>query len=240
MRPVLLLVSIAALFLSCVTKRPTTATTLPVPILGSVGKVESPFLQDDSFASIGCVRIHQMHRVEVVTKTMDNSDYQRYLKRMKTLGNSDIQVFQDSIPGKCVFYQLVLTNIVAMTEELHTAQNQPLLNFLKEDDDFRILTKVSAVIPQTHEKLIETAHNLWLKEENGLLSLQTESDTGTVKIPWTALQVFDFETHQACWQKDNRGAFEIGLLIPSNNSCPGNTVTQPLAKDNLNEYLKFR
>lgn len=240
MRPVLLLVSITTLLFSCVSKRPTIATTLPVPILGSVGKVESPFLQDNSFTSIGCVRIHQMHRVETVSKTMDKSDYLRYTKYMKASGNLDIPVFQDSISGKPVFHQLVLTNIVALTEELQSEQNQPLLNFLKEDADFRILTKVSAVIPKSHEQQIKTADNLWLKEENGLLSLQFNSGSEAVKIPWTSLLVFDFETHQACWQKDNRGAYGIGLLIPSDSSCPGNTVTQPLAKDNLNEYLKFR
>lgn len=240
MRPVLLLVSITTLLFSCVSKRPTIATTLPVPILGSVGKVESPFLQDNSFTSIGCVRIHQMHRVEAVSKTMDKSDYLRYTKYMKASGNLDIPVFQDSISGKPVFHQLVLTNIVALTEELQSEQNQPLLNFLKEDAGFRILTKVSAVIPKSHEQQIKTADNLWLKEENGLLSLQFNSGSEAVKIPWTSLLVFDFETHQACWQKDNRGAYGIGLLIPSDSSCPGNTVTQPLAKDNLNEYLKFR
>ncbi|MEO1486501.1 MAG: hypothetical protein AAFU57_12185 [Bacteroidota bacterium] len=240
MRPTLLLVSVATLLLSCVSKRPTTSTPLPIPILGSVGKVESPFLQENYFTSIGCVRINQAHQVEVVAKPMDKNVHQRYHKRMKNLGHTNIKVFQDSIPEKPMFHQLVLTNVVALSEELHANYNQPLLNFLQEDGDYRILTSVSAVIPEPYEQQVQTADNIWLVEENGLLVLQINGETKNAQIPWSSLEVFDFETHQACWQKDGRGNYRVGLLIPSDSSCPGNTVTQPLAKDNLNEYLKFR
>lgn len=241
MRPTLLLVSTMALLLSCASQRPSSSTALPIPILASVGKVESPFLQENSFTSIGCVRLNRTHHVEVASKPMDKNHYQRYLKRMKHVGTEEIQVFQDStIAGNSVFHQFVLTNVVALTEELHSVQNEPLVNFLKEDDDFRILTKVSAVVPEEFKKQIDSATNLWLQEEKGLLSLRIEVDTETVFLPWSKLQVFDFETHQACWQQDGRGSYKIGLLVPEDSSCPGNTVTQPLAKDNLNEYLKFR
>lgn len=166
----------------------------------------------------------------------------RYEKYREHLGMQPLAKTMDSTQmANLAYYQLEISDVVSLVEQLNSDKNLHLKKYLQEDVELVLLTSMSIVVDQTLSQKLDTADKLFLKTgSDGALFLQIARGTQDGKpIKQSSLEIFDFERANFCWKMDNRGRINIAQILMDGITCPGSTKANPEKLNRTPDYLKL-
>ncbi|BDW93377.1 hypothetical protein MACH07_22090 [Flagellimonas marinaquae] len=212
-----------------------------VPVLGSIGKHQSSLFKK-SFQKTGEPELDRPISVTIETVPLSGKMKARYEKYREHLGLPPLAVTMDSTQiNKLLYYNLKISNLVHLVEELNQQKNAALKEYLQEDMELVLLSSMSVVVDQTLSQELDKAEKLYLNtDSDGDLSLYIEGSAPNGKaIKQSSLEIFDFQRANFCWKLDKRGRTAIAQILIDGTTCPGSTKANPKKLNRTPDYLKL-
>lgn len=240
MRPTLTVVCMALLFNACGTMGKIQKVQSQLPLLGSLGKHESRLFKKN-FQKIGEPHLSSPIAVAFESIAFNKSMKFRYSKYREYFGKKTSTILTDTAQTKASrYYQLKITDLVHLVEELNRDENSSQKKYLKEDTDLRIMTHISFMVPEEMAHRLEDAEQLYLKTNHShVLTLYGRDASRGEVVELSTLEIFDFKTAAFCWQKNKRGQLSIAQILIDGGTCPGATVSNPKTLNKTPDYLKL-
>lgn len=237
MRPTLPIILVAILLHACGPMRQMQKVESQIPVLGSIGKQQSKLFKKD-FQKVGEPILSAPITVSVQSVPFTANMLGKYNKYREKQGLEPLAVQKDTTKTVMPHYfELTITDVMGLTAQLNHTDNQTVKDYLQEDTNLVLLSQISFRANAEVSERIQSADRFYLgKDTKGTLGLIT-GDNFTIKM--SELEVFDFETANFCWKKDNRGHLEIAHILMDGNTCPGATEANPKKLDRTPDYLKL-
>ncbi|WP_422349047.1 hypothetical protein [Flagellimonas sp.] len=239
MRPTITVLLLAMLLSACGPMRNLQKVETRIPCLGSVGKISTTLFTKD-FEKAGEPSLDTPLEVSLNVFDFSQSTLSKYRKFKERQGGKTMEYAEDSTQlAVSKYYKLKVSDLVGLKAQLNAAKNLTLKEYLQDDPELGILTGISFVARGDLDSKLQTAHHFYLKESRGTLVLEVHNGKQFSTIEMAGLQVFDFETSQLCWKRNNRGKLEIAAITGSGSRCPGDTEKDPNKLDSTKNYLKL-
>lgn len=239
MRPTFTIVYMALLFNACGSGKIQNVPS-QLPLIGSLGKHQSGLFKKN-FQKIGEPYLSSPIAVAFESIAFNKSMKTRYSKYRDYLGKKPSALFTDTVQTKSPrYYQLKITDMVHLVEELNRDENSSQRKYLQEDTDLRIMTHISFMVPEETAHRLEAAEQFYLKtDHNEVLTLYNKGAGRTEAVELSTLEIFDFKTAVLCWRKNKRGKLNIAQILIDGGTCPGATVSNPKTLNKTPDYLKL-
>lgn len=240
MRPTLTIMLLALLLQACGPIRQMQKVQSQVPILGCVGKHRSSLFKKD-FQKMGEPELDRPISVSFESIAFSNGMKSRYEKYREHTGMQPLAKTMDSTQlENLTYYQLKISDVVHLADELNQDKNSSLTKYLQEDTGLVLLSGMSFVAGEELGQRLKNAEKLFLRTNiNGALELVIDDVKNHAPIQISALEIFDFETAAFCWNKDKRGQLNIAHILMDGGNCPGNTEANPEKLNKIPDYLKL-
>ncbi|WP_431160679.1 hypothetical protein [Flagellimonas beolgyonensis] len=237
MRPIQTILLLAILLHACGPMRQIQKVESQIPVLGSIGKQQSKLFKKD-FQKMGEPILAAPITVSIQSVPLTSGMLAKYKKYREKQGLEPLVVQNDTTKSVMPHYfELTITDAVGFTTQLNHPDNQAVKDYLQEDTDLVLLSKISFKANAEVSERIQSSDYFYLNTDaKGSLSL-VAGDNFTIKM--SDLEVFDFETAKFCWKKDKRGRLEIGHILMDGNTCPGTTEANPKKLVRTPDYLKL-
>ncbi|GAB4519128.1 MAG: hypothetical protein Tsb004_29980 [Allomuricauda sp.] len=211
-----------------------------LPLIGSLGKHQSGLFKKN-FQKIGEPYLSSPIAVAFESIAFNKSMKFRYSKYREYLGKQPSAILTDTSQTKAPrYYQLKITDLVHLVEELNRDENSSQKKYLQEDTDLRIMTHISFMAPEEMANRLEDAKQFYLKTDNNkVLTLYRRDASREEVVELSTLEIFDFKTAAFCWQKNKRGQLSIAQILLDGGTCPGATVSNPKTLNKTPDYLKL-
>jgi hypothetical protein len=237
MRPTLTILLLALTLNACGPMRQLQQVASQLPMIGSVGKHQSQLFKKE-FQKMGEPTLVSPIAVSVQSVPFTSSMLGKYAKNREKQGLEPLAMERDTTKNTMTkYFKMIITDVVGLVEQLNQSDNAPLKKYLKEDTDLVLLSQISFVAQvEVSDKIKASDRFVLTTDRDGALSLQFESGA-TLKI--ADLEVFDFETANFCWNKDNKARLQIAHILMDGKTCPGDTEANPKKLDRTPDYLKL-
>lgn len=206
--------------------------------LGTIGTANKSLLGND-FRQIGVPKLSKKVRVYAKALPFDKSTYKSYASLMKKSGQANTVILSDTLSDKNpVYIKFTITDLITMADALNASENHGLQTYLDNDNRYKMISAVTAVVPaQMHQQLIN-AEEIYLSQHGpNKLGLELIKD-GKLhkKLNLASFTPFDYELSSFCWGKDNRNRNCIRAIVPGNSSCPKDTYKKAYKLDKKNDF----
>jgi len=241
MRPTLTIILLALMLQACGPLRQMQKVQSQVPILGSIGKHRSSLFEKD-FQKMGEPRLDGPISIAIESIPFSGNMKSRYEKYRKHMGMEPLAKTMDSTQiASLAYYELEISDVIHLVEQLNSDKNLNLKKYLQEDVELVLLSSMSFVADEELSQKLGAAEKLYLTTDGtGALVLRIGGGVheGYV-IKQSALEIFDFERANFCWNKDKRGRVKIAQIVLDGGTCPGNTMANPEKLNKTPDYLKL-
>lgn len=209
-----------------------------IPCIGSIGKHRSKLFKKD-FQKVGEPTLNAPLALSIRSVAFSPAMQTRYVKYNQVMGKKPTLDFKDTTQVEYRYYQMQMSDVVGLSDQLNHSVNNTLRKYVQEDQDLEVLTKVSFLTDAQTEQWIRTADHFFLIQEGESLTLEMHRGNTASQIKMSSLEVFDFETAHFCWKRDKRGKLQIANILLDGGACPGETEKDPSKLDVTNAYLKL-
>ncbi|MCV6631081.1 MAG: hypothetical protein OIF50_14610 [Flavobacteriaceae bacterium] len=193
--------------------------------LGAVGQTKSPLLQAKVFKAIGNIETKRAIELNITEVPFNDATRKKYQKHQNYLRPEPKKDKKKEIQLPSSFYEIQIKSIPNLLETLKNKSNKTLRSYLQENGPYEVVTTVRFV-PKSQQRLWLTSANVFFMEmdiQGGNRIRLTEKSRMVGDIWLSDLNIFDFETHQLCWNLNYKYQAEIVHLTPSGSSCPEGT-----------------
>ena len=209
-----------------------------VPGIGSIGTSRSSLFKKD-FLKVGEPLLEAPVSVSVQSVALTASKKAKYAKYLKAQALEPMVELVDTTAVQPRYYEMQITDMVGMGDQLNNTANKTLRQYLQEDQGLELLTKISFMGDKEMESQIKIADRYFLESKAGALVLKIGHGNGAQEIKMASLQIFDFESSSFCWKRNKRGQVEIAHILVDGNGCPGETESDPSKLDPFLDYSKL-
>lgn len=240
MRPTLTMMLVAFLIHACGPMGKIQKVQSRLPLLGSLGKQQSGLFKKN-FQKVGEPYLSRTVAVSLESVAFTPDMRARYIKYREYTGKQPPTILTDTTQTRAPrYYQLKITDLVHLVEELNRDENSSQKKYLQDDTDLRIMTHISFMAQAETVHRLEGAEQLYLKTDyNKVLTLYSRDANRGEEVKLSTLEIFDFKTAAFCWQKNKRGQFNIAQILIDGGTCPGALVSNPKKLNKTPDYLKL-
>lgn len=237
MRPTLTLMLLALLLHACGPMRQMQKVESQIPMIGSIGKQHSKLFKKD-FQKVGEPNLTLPVELSLQSHPFTSNMLSKYNKFKESQGMEPLVLVKDTTKVHMPHYfELTITDVVGLTEQLNGTDNLRVKKYLQEDVELVLLSRLFFVTNDEVAKSIKKTDRFYLiSDSNGVLELMSDSDNS---IETADLETFDFETANFCWNKDKRDHLEVAHILMDGGSCPGSTENDPKKLNKTPDYLKL-
>ncbi|MDC6390662.1 hypothetical protein PP182_18390 [Maribacter sp. PR1] len=206
--------------------------------LGAIGEATDD-LFTKGFRKVGEPKLSTPISVHIHSVPFTKSSYSKYKKYKEHLGEEVNVQFNDSLESAPRFFQLRITDIVRLKQDLNREMNQVMLDYLEDDPGLELLTEISLVSDTPQESILTKATQAQLIQKGDRVYLEVRNNGTFIQLETSIMEIFDYETAGFCWQLNQRSRPEISTILVNGQSCPKGTEKKAKKLDVSFDYLKL-
>lgn len=166
--------------------------------------------------------------------------YMRYAQFMANAGKINSIAFVDSLPYKPKYVRLQIADKIKMASHLNASENTEVRAYLENDDAYKIVTTWNITFRDALMSKFMAATKVTLCEDSKMgKHLLLAIGTFEERIPFSELQVFDYEYSTFCWGEDRYHRKKIATLLSGKERCPKGSHKKADKVTADKAYLKF-
>ncbi|WP_411031575.1 hypothetical protein [Spongiimicrobium sp. 3-5] len=233
-------VLIAILFLGCASyKDQKQRNALSFPEIGSVIS-QKDVLWHKNTSQVGTPKWADPLTITVQELPFNIRSYGIYAKYMANAGKINSIAFVDSLPYKPKYLRLEIADKMELVDLLNSSENNNVRNYLATNSMHKLVTSWNITLPDALIAKLLSATQVTLCEDSrwGKHFLFTTGKQEE-RLPFSEIQVFDYETATFCWGEDRYHRKKIKALLPEGTNCPKGTFKKADKVESDKSYLKF-
>ncbi|MFC4221169.1 hypothetical protein [Flagellimonas marina] len=238
MKPTIAIMLMALVFHACAPLVHISKAGAPIPCLGAIGKQRSTLFAK-YFHKVGEPTLSEPIAISIQSVAFTPGQLVKYTKRQESQGKKSNISKGDSTQIQQQYYMAKISDAIGLTTQLKSSENQPIIDYLKEDKNLVMLTGISFMANEEISRQINTTGHYYINNVNGKLTLELNGNAGKYQVEMSDLQIFGFETSNFCWKRNKLGQVEIAHILMDGNSCPGETKNNPNKLDPILDYSKL-
>ncbi|WP_340074227.1 hypothetical protein [Leptobacterium sp. I13] len=211
------------------------------PQLASIGFNKDKLIHNH-FKTIGFPELTQKIRVYVRSVPFNKTTYKAYASLREKNGQLTTITYIDSLPNKPHYIQLMISDHVTLKETINHPENKGLLNYLKNDSEYKIVTSIAMVSSDKLQKALIDAEEIYLiqndSEHAAMLQL-IKNKKAIRSIHLSTITPFAYHPSSFCWGFDRKYQPQIEIISNDYSRCPINTYKKAYKLQKERQYLNL-